>query len=199
MSMARQFGAACGGVSLPRPVQVWVLDALPGEVRAGGGLDGGEDHPRELIAALTQLPLPLASRAALIDAIVARGFSLPIARWMTTNVKPAPGGEGLTWSFDLDAIAELYESYEDTCLWDLLRSPPQGLHVDFVRATKSNFRWGGGIEDKITCLGHGVHPVDAGHWVATDNPAGLFEAMAPTFGKMDLHMQRSSVARSAAR
>lgn len=34
--------------------QVWVLDATPGLVRAGGS---GEDHPEELIAALRDMPL----------------------------------------------------------------------------------------------------------------------------------------------
>ncbi|KIZ01414.1 hypothetical protein MNEG_6543 [Monoraphidium neglectum] len=79
MSMARQFGGG-GGARLPRPVQVWVLDALPGEVRAGGGVDGAADRPGELIAALQRLPLPLAGRADLIDYMTARGFSLPVAR-----------------------------------------------------------------------------------------------------------------------
>lgn len=191
MSMARQFGVS----SLPRPVQVWVLDTLPGEVRAGGGVDGATDHPGNLIAALQSLPMPIPSRAALIDALTTRGFSLPVARWMTTNLRPhEAGGGALTWSFDLAGIADLYCSYESTCLWDLLQGPPQGLRVDFVRATRSTFRWeDGGAAERIEGLGHGVHAIEAGHWVHTENPAGLFEILAPTFGARDLHMQRSAV------
>lgn len=34
-------------------LKVWVLDATPGKVRAGGD---GEDHPGELIAFLSRLP-----------------------------------------------------------------------------------------------------------------------------------------------
>ena len=38
----------------------------------------------------------------------------------------------------------------------------------------------------------------AGHWVATDNPDGLFEILAPSFGAVpDLHMQRTSMASPA--
>jgi hypothetical protein len=172
MSMARQFGVA----SLPRPVQVWVLDALPGEVRAGGGAGGAADHPSKLISTLQSLPTPLASRAELIDHLSARGFSLPVARWMTTNLKPAGsnagsnGQSGLDWAFDLDGIADMYRSYEATCLWDLLRSPPQGLKLDFVKATRSTFRWEGHDEAEIAAMGHGVHPLDAGHWVHSENP-----------------------------
>jgi hypothetical protein len=233
MSMAQQFG---GSARLPRPVQVWVLDALPGDARAGGGVDGVADHPRELIAALQRIPTPLASRAELIDRLTAEGFSLPIARWcaargarrdagsaprgrsaaarrpqrgsgaaapaavapprapashpdppprplapglspprpqrMTTNLRPAGPDGGLTWSFDLGGIADMYASYESSDLWPLLRSPPQGLRVDFVRATRSTFRWTGGAEGEISALGHRVHALDAGHWCGAGGLAG---------------------------
>jgi hypothetical protein len=189
MSMCRQFGGP--GAVLPRPVQVWVLDAPPGAVSLGGGARAGAgDDPGRLIAALRALPVPLAARSDLIDALTASGFSLPVARWMTTNLRPAgPGGSGagsggasgsgagsggpLTWSFDLDGIGEMFESYQTADLWDLLRAPPLGLKVDFVQATRGGFGWGPGAEDAIRTLGHGVHPVDAGHWVHSDNPGAV--------------------------
>ena len=43
-----------------RLLQVWVLDALPGDIRAGG--EGRKDHPADVIAALQALPLPIADR-----------------------------------------------------------------------------------------------------------------------------------------
>ena len=67
MSMVAQFPAR-----LPRPVQVWVLDSLPGQVRAGGGPDGA-DHPGELIALLRGLAMPVASRNAVMDAVLEAG------------------------------------------------------------------------------------------------------------------------------
>ncbi|WIA10480.1 hypothetical protein OEZ86_000612 [Tetradesmus obliquus] len=185
MSMAQQFGA-----QLPRPVQAWVLDTLPGEVRAGG--PGRADHPADLIAALRRIPLPIADRNGVMDYLLASGFSTPIARWVLTNLRPNPGGVGLRWTFDLEGIAEMYDSYEDTCLWGLLQQPPQGLAVDFVRAERSNFRWEGGIADSIQQLGHRVHLLkDAGHWVHADNPGGLFDIMGSSFGVVDLHLERA--------
>ena len=42
---------------------------------------------------------------------------------------------------------------------------------------------GGGDEAEITRLGHSVAVLpDAGHWVHTDNPAGLLALIAPSFG-----------------
>lgn len=186
MSMAQQFGT-----QLPRPVQAWVLDTLPGDVRAGG--PGRTDHPADLIETLRRLPLPITDRHAVIDFLTHKGFSAPVARWVTTNLRPTPGTHSLRWTFDLDGIAELYNSYESSSLWGLLESPPQGLAVDFVRAEGSSFRWEGGVSDNIQKLGHNVHLLQhAGHWVHTDNPDGLFDIMAPSFKQLvDLHQQRA--------
>ena len=85
---------------------------------------------------------------------------------MTTNLRPAPSG--LAWSFDLGGIAALYHSYEPAQLWDLLRAPPQGLKVDVAKVARSAFGWDG--EAWIGALGHGVHVLDAGHWMHTENP-----------------------------
>ena len=73
----------------PFPVQVWVLDALPGEVRSGER--GGQDHPADLIAALQQLPMPIPNRSHLQNYLVQRGFSLQVARWASTNLRPLHG------------------------------------------------------------------------------------------------------------
>ncbi len=44
-------------------------------------------------------------------------------------------------------------------------------------------RRGGGDEAEIQRLGHTVaYLPDAGHWVHTDNPAGLLRVIAPSFG-----------------
>eukprot|EP00197_Chlamydomonas_leiostraca_P007015 CAMPEP_0202858464 /NCGR_PEP_ID=MMETSP1391-20130828/988_1 /ASSEMBLY_ACC=CAM_ASM_000867 /TAXON_ID=1034604 /ORGANISM="Chlamydomonas leiostraca, Strain SAG 11-49" /LENGTH=353 /DNA_ID=CAMNT_0049537387 /DNA_START=225 /DNA_END=1286 /DNA_ORIENTATION=+ len=189
MSMVSQFGQR-----LPRNVQVWVLDSLPGEVRSG--LADGRDRPADLIQHLRAMPLPLASRADVTAQLERAGFSTAVARWAATSTRPLPGSPSSThnlgWSFDLAGIQQLYASYEATCMWPLLEAPPQGLKLDFVKAQHSTFRWGGGDEARISALGHRVHVLpDAGHWVHTDNPLGLFDILAPSFGgAVDLRQQR---------
>jgi pimeloyl-ACP methyl ester carboxylesterase len=259
MSMAQQFAEACnpndssssssssvssqssmdgGGdniatttttTSLPRPVQVWVLDTLPGEVRQGdisgspraqrpaSRLDDLEqlleppqspeaaallqqqrrDHPADLIQALRLLPTPVPSRNAVLEHLTRAGFSAPVARWMTTNLRPAaPGGSAsreLAWTFDVEGLADMYRSYEAADLWPLLERPPQGLRVDFVRAEGSTFRWAGPDRGRLEALGHRVHVLrNSGHWVHADNPMGLVELMSETFrATVDLRVRRS--------
>ncbi|EFN51872.1 hypothetical protein CHLNCDRAFT_27628 [Chlorella variabilis] len=183
---------AWSGGRVPRPVQVWVLDALPGEVRSGDM--GGADRPADLISTLQAVPLPVPSRHWLISHLEASGFSRTVAAWAATNLAPLAGGApGMTWAFDLPGIAQMFRSYESADLWPLLAAPADGVALSFVKAQRSTFRWGGGDEARIRALGHAVHELpDAGHWVHSDNPDGLFDILAPSFGgKVDLHMQRS--------
>jgi pimeloyl-ACP methyl ester carboxylesterase len=62
-----------------------------------------------------------------------------------------------------------------------------------VKAEGSNFRWSGADENLIHQLGHRVHLLpNSGHWVHSDNPDGLFDIMAPSFGSgPDLSVQRA--------
>lgn len=62
------------------------------------------------------------------------------------------------------------------------QSLTQGLKIDFVRAERSSFRWGGEDEELIKHHGHRVHLLrDSGHWVHTDNLEGLVQILKPTF------------------
>jgi len=161
---------------LPRPVQVWVLDTVPGDVFADGG-----DHPRDVIRFVQQLPLPLPSRAALVAALTDAGFSTAGAQWMTTNLQNDARG-GLSWTFDIDGIAQMYASYEETDLWPLVEDPPLGARIDFIRAERSAFRWSGPDVERIAAAGARVHLLpNSSHWVHIDNPDGLAAILSPSF------------------
>jgi len=187
MSMAEQFSSI--GSHLPRPVQVWVLDALPGEVRAGDSQR--KDHPADLINCLQRLDMPLRDRTSLQLYLSENGFSNHIAKWTSTNLRPKDGdARQLVWNFDLAGIAEMYRSYETFSLWNFLKKPAKGIYISFVRAEHSTFRWAGQDQDMISSMGHRIYFLhDAGHWVHTDNPKGLFSIMAPSFGIPDLQIK----------
>ncbi|PRQ20755.1 putative palmitoyl-CoA hydrolase [Rosa chinensis] len=177
---------------LARPVRVWVLDATPGKVRPGGD---GEDHPAELISVLSTLPKEVSSKRDVVEALVQKGFSKDVAQWVVTNLRPS-GPLGSTpstfsWTFDLNGISEMYQSYEETNLWKIVEDVPRGVHVNFLKAERSLHRWaledlqrihaaeelaveeGGGVE---------MHVLEAaGHWVHADNPDGLFRILSSSF------------------
>jgi len=177
MSMVKQFGEQSKG-SLPRPVEVWVLDTVPGQVDPAG--PSRQDHPADLIAHCMAVPAPIPSRTYLVDYLTSSGFSQPIARWMTTNLRPCDGG--LEWGFDLDGIQQMYKSYEEADLWPVLEDTPRGANINFVRAQNSTFRWEGGNVERIEGNGKQVHLLEnSGHWVHTDNPDGLFSIIAQSF------------------
>ncbi|KAK3166172.1 hypothetical protein QOZ80_1AG0042370 [Eleusine coracana subsp. coracana] len=177
---------------LARPVRVWVLDATPGKVRAGGD---GEDHPAELIEFLRGMPAQISSKQEVVDALVKEQFSLDVARWVATNLRRSsplgPQSSGFSWTFDLNGISEMYKSYEDTNLWRIVENVPRGVHINFLKAERSLHRWAledlqriHTAEELATDEGGGVemHVLeDAGHWVHADNPDGLFRILSSTF------------------
>ncbi|GMH31246.1 hypothetical protein Nepgr_033089 [Nepenthes gracilis] len=177
---------------LPRPVRVWVLDATPGKARPGLH---SKDHPLELIATLKKLPKEVASKRAVIDVLRQQGFSKDVAQWVVTNLRrichPGASSSYLSWVFDLNGIAEMYRSYEETNLWKIVEDVPRGVHVNFLKAERSLHRWAlediqriHAAEELAADVGAGVqmHVLeDAGHWVHADNPDGLFRILASSF------------------
>ena len=176
MSMVHQFGRA-----LPRPVQVWVLDTVPGDVWC----DDVGDHPRDTIRFCTTLSRPIDSRRALVESLTGAGFTIEGAQWMTTNLK-ADGNGKFDWTFDLDGIAEMYASYEAYDLWPMLETQPAGLSLDFVQAERSAFVWTPEDVDRIRRTGANVHLLkSSAHWVHIDNPLGLLDILEPSFENME--------------
>jgi len=173
LAMSQQF---CAGKSkLPRPVQVWVLDALPGDIRS----EDSPDHPKRLIESLREVPMPLSNRQLLLDHLHMNGFSAGVAQWVATNLRPSSINRSLVqWTFDLRGISEMYNSYEASNYWKILMERPAGLDIDFVRAEKSTFRWAGPEQAVIESYNCGVYTLlDAGHWVHHDNLDGLIDIL----------------------
>lgn len=176
---------------LARPVRVWVLDASPGKVKPGGHR---EDHPAELISFLRKMPEKVPSKQYVMDALVQQGFSKDVAQWVASNLRRSgstSSGSSFTWVFDLEGIAEMYHSFEETNLWKIVEDVPRGVHVNFLKAERSLHRWA--LEDirrihaaeELAIDGGGgvqMHVLeDAGHWVHTDNPDGLFNILSSSF------------------
>lgn len=63
-----------------------MLDALPGQVRAG--VEGGKDHPADLINRLLNFNPPVMTKDLLRSYLLDHGFSNEIASWTVKNLRP---------------------------------------------------------------------------------------------------------------
>lgn len=157
---------------------VWVLDSHPGTLTHGTRI-GSVEGVLETIASLS---LPIAGRRSLVDDLLSRGLSPGIAQWMTTNLRPVEGG--FSWRLHLPAVREMLLDYARQDAWPALDHPTERPRVHFVRGGQSE-RWTAADVARLErgrAAGLDLHTLpNAGHWLHTDDPDGLFACMAPMF------------------
>lgn len=168
------------------PRQVWLLDAPIGPRDRGSDTDGAREI-EAVLAALASLPLPIASRAALVELLRARSLPEPICQWMTTNLRQE--GAGFVWRFDLPAIAAMVESFWQSDLWPAVASlaPTTAIHLvragrggrfsDAERARVDQAAARGLVEELV--IPH------VGHWLHTEDPEALLTLVVPRLAALD--------------
>ncbi|XP_020595394.1 uncharacterized protein LOC110035506 [Phalaenopsis equestris] len=165
--------------------QLWVLDSVVGTVSS----DESDGEVEKVLQTLRRLPSSLPSRKWLVDHMIEHGFSKSLAEWIGSNLKNS--GDGVTWTFNLQAAIAMFDSYRETSYWCLLEQPPRGMEIVVVRAENSA-RWHKHVLDKLVYLSTMERRADegkvtlhvlpkSGHWVHVDNPKGLLEIMVPNF------------------
>ena len=86
-------------------LQVWVIDSTP-DVKTPSG------SAWDMLQVVRGLPDRFPSREAAQAAIQARGYELPVAQWMTTNL--VRDGESFRWQLDFDAMEQLLRDFFTT-------------------------------------------------------------------------------------
>ena len=161
--------------------QVWVWDSAPGE-EVLYSANERTDSVGRVIEVLKSLPMPIISRAQLVQDLLAGGLSKDVALWMTTNLKTR--SEGLVFKFDLGCVEEMLDSYFGTSFWPLLRLGKSGTDYHFICAQKGN-RFSEGDLKELEALTQShvyLHRLEnAGHWLHIDNPEGVVQQMKPYF------------------
>lgn len=170
--------------AFPDLAHVVVVDSPPGTRTFQGGAGGDVER---VVDVVSSLPEGLArDRRHLVEVLTGRGLSMPLAQWMTTNVTPlstpTPDGLALAWRFEVPAVRRMLQDFGALDLWPQIlahRAPP-GIHM--VRGGRSD-RWKPGEQQQLqaaVAAGRVTDVVvDAGHWVHTDDPAGLMAVIAP--------------------
>lgn len=166
--------------ALPGLAWVAALDCTPGHAAdpTGSTASAGAEVSA-VIAALRQVPRPIASRDAMVASLRQAGLSSAIGQWMTTNLRAVEGG--FDWRFDLDAAIAMMADYGAVDVWSALEAKLPGLQVHFLRAGRSE-RWSAAdvarlreIEGRARTTGVGarVDTLDAGHWLHAEAPDAL--------------------------
>ncbi len=154
--------------------QLWVLDAVPGDVTMTDDALARHEVVR-VIGTLKEIALPLSSRAGLVQILTRRGFSEPLARWMTTNLRHDRSAGGFVWRFDLPGVEALLHSYLGTNVWPFVEDLPLDLTMHVVIGGRSAI-WTDLILDRLAGADGAIrlHTLPgAGHWVHADAPAPL--------------------------
>ncbi|EOA24359.1 hypothetical protein CARUB_v10017598mg [Capsella rubella] len=187
--VALQFMESCArgdyGVSASLPKQLWVLDSVPGEVKA----EQSDGEVEKVLKTLQSLPSPIPSRKWLVDHMVELGFTRSLSEWIGSNLKRS--GDSETWAFNLDGAVQMFNSYRETAYWSLLENPPKETEISFVIAEKSD-RWDHDTTKRLETIANQRQNIsegkvathllrNSGHWVHTDNPKGLLEIVSSNF------------------
>jgi len=171
------------------PSHCFVLDSLPGVVDFSKNND--KDSVASVISSLKKIKLPIQSKEKLIEEMTSQGFSLPLAQWMTLNVKrDRQLGNQFVWLFDLKAIESMLNDYCKVQYWDFLKSKTlmeSESKVTFVQAER-NPAWTLDVVttlDQIQAETQGIVQrkllKDSGHWVHVDQPLPLFNILSSAF------------------
>jgi pimeloyl-ACP methyl ester carboxylesterase len=145
------------------PLQVWVIDSTP-DVKTPSG------SAWEMLQVVRSLPDRFASREQAQAALQARGYELPVAQWMTTNL--VRDGETFRWRLDFDAMERLLRGFFVTGTWPVLESPDPNHDIHIVKATRSNAIAPDTLARIRAATGPHLHlhEREGGHWIHAERP-----------------------------
>lgn len=180
LAMRQLLAHAPGATARPTDVlQTWVVDATP--AARPELFDAPDNTVRQVLELLEGLPARVASREALVEAVIAGGHGEGVGQWLATNLEPDDGGFRLR--LDLGVIRDLLRDYYQRDLWRAVEDPQVPGELRVVVAGRSTTV---PHTDRERLMSHSAHTgltyvheiPDAGHWVHTDAPAAVVELLA---------------------
>jgi len=152
------------------PLQLWIIDSTPEPKPPSGSA-------WDMLAILRRLPERVAAREDAVDGIVTAGFPVGVGRWMATNLARADGG--FVWRLDFDAMERLLRDFFVTDLWPVVESPPTGVDLHFLKASKSSAMSPDAVR-RIEAAGSPsvhLHHREGGHWIHAESPEVVTELL----------------------
>lgn len=159
-------GKVALGIAERRPqarLQIWVIDSTP-EVKPPSG------SAWTMLEIIRRLPRHFATRNELVDAIVAGGFPIGVAQWMSTNL--VRQDDGFVWRLDFDVMERLLHDFFTTDLWPVVEHPAPGHDLHFLKASESSALSNEAVVRIEAASGPQVHlhHLQGGHWIHAESP-----------------------------
>jgi len=145
------------------PTQVWVIDSTP-DVKTPSG------SAWEMLEVVRSLPDHFDSREQAQAALQARGYELPVAQWMTTNL--VRDGASFRWHLDFEVMERLLRDFFVTGMWPVLESPDPAHDIHIVKASQSSAIAPDTTARIARATGPHVHlhERDGSHWIHAERP-----------------------------
>jgi esterase len=152
------------------PLQVWVIDSTP-DVKAPSG------SAWEMLRAVRSMPDRFASREDAQAGLQARGYPVPVAQWMTTNL--VRDGESFRWHLDFDVMERLLRDFFVTGMWPAIEAPDPLHEVHILKATTSSAIAPDTHARIAAAAGPRVHlhEREGGHWIHAERPDVVTELL----------------------
>ena len=178
----------------PLPEHTWVLDSLPSEYDDTNVSENTQESVVAIFDNLKSIKTPFPSTDHAVEKLMNKGISLPIAQWLTSNVRPSDiDDKQLTWGFDLDVATELFDDFVRLDMWDFVRNfdgkgkarGGKDAQLHFVRAGRNPLWTEHQLKlfDEITLDNSGVklHTMpNVGHWLHVEDVKGLVGLLTST-------------------
>ncbi|HEY4056633.1 MAG TPA: alpha/beta hydrolase [Kofleriaceae bacterium] len=153
--------------------QTWMLDSSP-SIRPDSTSTSTDDEAVQVLHLLRRLPLAWKSRDEFVTAVIAEGFTKPLAQWLAMNVVPADGG-GFALRFDLDAMQSLLDDFRRIDRWPQAFAADRG-RLELVVADRGGVYTPADLERlKNPPAQVHVHHVAAGHWLHVEATAAVVD------------------------
>jgi pimeloyl-ACP methyl ester carboxylesterase len=125
-----------------------------------------------------RLPQRFASRDAAQKALVAAGYELGVAQWMTTNL--VRDGDGFVWQLDFAVMERLLRDFFTVDLWHVVEQPSPLHQLHFLKASRSGAMSGEAMVRLEKDAGPQVHlhHLEGGHWIHAERPDAVTALLA---------------------
>lgn len=170
-SFGGKVALAAAATQADRALHTWVIDSTP-EVKAPSGTAW------TMMNTVRRLPKRFAARDEAQKALVAAGYDVGVAQWMTTNL--VREGEGFVWQLDFTLMEKLLRDFFTYDLWHVVEQPAPGHQLHFLKASRSGAMSGEAMLrlEKDTGPQVHLHHLEGGHWIHAERPDAVTALLA---------------------